>query len=121
MAGAMMIGGMLGIIGDICTIVTLGLGTVPCFAGGVGGGMALGAGVGAGTGALIGASGGYIFVSNKDDIIGKYKYEVLQAGKISPITFEQLPDRNYDVGEKVDVYLSEYKGEKSYFLKSLEQ
>ena len=86
-----MIGGML-VIGDICTIVTLELGTVPCFASGVGGGTALGAGVG--------ASGGYIFVSNKDDIIGKYKYEVLQAGKISLITFEQFPDISYAVSEK---------------------
>ncbi|AEB27981.1 hypothetical protein [Francisella hispaniensis] len=129
MAGAM-IGGMLGIIGGgICTILTFGLGTVPCFAGGVGGGMAVGAGVGAGTGALIGAGtgalvgagGGYIYVSNKDDIIGKYKYEVLEDGKTSPITFEQFPDKNYSVGEKVDIYTSKYKGEKTYFIKAIEQ
>ena len=74
MAGAM-IGGMLGIIGDICTIVTLGLDIVPCFAGGVGGGMALG------TGALIDDSGGYIFVSNKDDIIVKYKLRYYKLEK----------------------------------------
>lgn len=77
-----------------------------------------GAGVGAGTGALVGAGGGYIYVSNKDDIIGKYKYQVLQDGKTTPVTFEQFPDKNYLVGEKVDLYKSEYKGEKTYFIKS---
>ncbi|ABK89049.1 glycine-zipper containing OmpA-like membrane domain protein [Francisella tularensis subsp. novicida U112] len=129
MAGAM-IGGVIGIIGGgICTIITLGLGAVPCFAGTVGGGMALGAGVGAGTGALVGAGtgalvgagGGYIYVSNKDDIIGKYKYEVLEDGKTLPITFEQFPDRNYSVGQKVDIYTSKYKGEKTYFIKAIQQ
>ncbi|AVC43347.1 hypothetical protein B4919_00320 [Francisella tularensis subsp. novicida] len=137
MAGAM-IGGVIGIIGGgICTIVTLGLGAVPCFAGTVGGGMALGAGVGAGTGALVGAGtgalvgagtgalvgagGGYIYVSNKDDIIGKYKYEVLEDGKTLPITFEQFPDRNYSVGQKVDIYTSKYKGDKTYFIKAIQQ
>ncbi|MBK2243557.1 hypothetical protein [Francisella tularensis] len=120
MAGAM-IGGVIGIIGGgICTIITLGLGSVPCFAGTVGGGMALGAGVGAGTGALVG-TGGYIYVSNKDDIIGKYKYEVLEDGKTSPITFEQFPDRNYLAGQKVDIYTSKYKGEKTYFIKAIQQ
>lgn len=120
MAGAM-IGGVIGIIGgSICTIITLGLGSVPCFAGTVGGGMALGAGVGAGTGALVG-TGGYIYVSNKDDIIGKYKYEVLEDGKTSPITFEQFPDRNYLAGQKVDIYTSKYKGEKTYFIKAIQQ
>jgi len=79
---------MLGLLGGaICTVVTLGLGTVPCFAGTVAGGAAIGAGVGAG--------GGYIYVSNKDDIIGKYKYQVLQDGKTTPVTFEQFPDKNY--------------------------
>ncbi|ABI82173.1 hypothetical protein DA46_582 [Francisella tularensis subsp. holarctica] len=112
---------MIGIIGgSICTIITLGLGSVPCFAGTVGGGMALGAGVGAGTGALVG-TGGYIYVSNKDDIIGKYKYEVLEDGKTSPITFEQFPDRNYLAGQKVDIYTSKYKGEKTYFIKAIQQ
>lgn len=129
MAGAM-VGGMLGLLGGaICTVVTLGLGTVPCFAGTVAGGAAIGAGVGAGTGALIGAGtgalvgagGGYIYVSNKDDIIGKYKYEVLQDGKTNPVTFEQFPDRDYLVGERIDLYKSEYKGEKTYFIKSLNQ
>ncbi|ADA77952.1 hypothetical protein [Francisella tularensis] len=121
MAGAM-IGGVIGIIGGgICTIITLGLSAVPCFAGTVGGGMALGAGVGAGTGALVGAGGGYIYVSNKDDIIGKYKYEVLEDGKTSPITFEQFPDRNYLAGQKVDIYTSKYKGEKTYFIKAIQQ
>lgn len=128
MAGAM-VGGMLGFLGGaMCTVVTLGLGTVPCFAGTVAGGVAIGAGVGAGTGAivgagtgaLVGAGGGYIYVSNKDDIIGKYKYQVLQDGKTTPLTFEQFPDKNYLVGEKVDLYKSEYKGEKTYFIKSEE-
>ncbi|MED7788616.1 hypothetical protein [Francisella sp. 19X1-34] len=78
-----------------------------------------GAGVGAGSGATVGAGGGYIYVSNKDDIIGKYKYQVLQDGKTTPVTFEQFPDRDYLVNERVDLYKSEYKGERAYFIKSL--
>ncbi|OIN84106.1 hypothetical protein [Francisella sp. TX07-6608] len=87
---------------------------------GAGIGAGTGALVGAGTGALVGAGGGYIYVSNKDDIIGKYKYEVLEDGKTLPITFEQFPDRNYSAGQKVDIYTSKYKGEKTYFIKAIE-
>ncbi|API85961.1 hypothetical protein [Francisella uliginis] len=103
---------------DVLTGAGVGAGSGAAVGAGVGAGT--GAIVGAGTGALVGAGGGYIYVSNKDDIIGKYKYQVLQDGKTTPVTFEQFPDKNYLVGEKVDLYKSEYKGEKTYFIKSEE-
>lgn len=130
--GGAMLGGMLGIIGrGLCTIFTLGLGAVPCFAGTIGGGIAVGAAVGAGSGAvigagtggLIGASGSYIYASTKDvdKIKGKYQFEVLEDGKSSPITFEQFTDVEYALGEKVDIYQSEYKDVKTYFIKQLDK
>ncbi|GMN89956.1 hypothetical protein [Francisella sciaenopsi] len=130
--GGAMIGGMLGIIGGgLCTIVTLGFGTVPCFAGTIGGGVALGAAIGAGSGAvigagtggLVGAGGSYIYASTKDvdKIKGKYQFEVLEDGKSSPITFEQFTDVEYASGEKVDIYQSEYKDVKTYFIKQLDK
>lgn len=127
-----MLGGMLGIIGGgLCTIVTLGLGAAPCFAATVGGGIAVGAAVGAGSGAiigagtggLVGAGGSYIYASTKDvdKIKGKYQFEVLEDGKSSPITFEQFTDVEYASGDKVDIYQSEYKDVKTYFIKQLDQ
>ncbi|MBK2257059.1 hypothetical protein [Francisella philomiragia] len=132
--GGAMLGGMLGIIGGgLCTIVTLGLGAAPCFAATVGGGIAVGAAVGAGSGAgaiigagtggLVGAGGSYIYASTKDvdKIKGKYQFEVLEDGKSSPITFEQFTDVEYASGDKVDIYQSEYKDVKTYFIKQLDQ
>lgn len=130
--GGAMLGGMLGIIGGgLCTIVTLGLGAAPCFAATVGGGIAVGAAVGAGSGAiigagtgrLVGAGGSYIYASTKDvdKIKGKYQFEVLEDGKSSPITFEQFTDVEYASGEKVDIYQSEYKDVKTYFIKQLDK
>ncbi|AJI55990.1 hypothetical protein LA02_591 [Francisella philomiragia] len=130
--GGAMLGGMFGIIGGgLCTIVTLGLGAAPCFAATVGGGIAVGAAVGAGSGAvigagtggLVGAGGSYIYASTKDvdKIKGKYQFEVLEDGKSSPITFEQFTDVEYASGDKVDIYQSEYKDVKTYFIKQLDQ
>ncbi|QWU99426.1 hypothetical protein [Francisella salimarina] len=118
----------------VCTIVTLGLGIVPCVAAmggvaavGVGTGALMGAGagalIGAGSGALVGAGGSYIYASTKDvdKIKGKYQFEVLEDGKSSPITFEQFTDVEYASGDKVDIYQSEYKDVKTYFIKQLDQ
>lgn len=126
---------ILGIVGaSLCTVFTLGIGAVPCFAG-MGGLIAAGAGsmalmgagagalIGAGGGALVGADGSYVYASNKDPdkIKGKYKYEVLEDGQSTPISFEQFPDIDYAVGDKVEVYESEYRGNKTYFIKSVEK
>ncbi len=82
--GAMAGGLTGGALGVVCSIMTLGIGTVPCMATGIGGGAAIGAGFGAVTGAGVGAVGGaivggggsYIYVANHEDIIGKYEYQV---------------------------------------------
>ncbi|WP_432773294.1 hypothetical protein [Francisella salimarina] len=94
---------------------------------GVGTGALMGAGagalIGAGSGALVGAGGSYIYASTKDvdKIKGKYQFEVLEDGKSSPITFEQFTDVEYASGDKVDIYQSEYKDVKTYFIKQLDQ
>lgn len=76
-----------------------------------------GAGIGAGSGALIGAGGTYAYVSNQDNVKGQYKFEVIQDGQTVPIAFEQFPDRDYIVGDKVYIYKSQYKGSDTYFIK----
>ena len=90
---------------------------------GTGVGAGSGAVVGAGTGGLVGAGGSYIYASTKDvdKIKGKYQFEVLEDGKSSPITFEQFTDVEYASGDKVDIYQSEYKDVKTYFIKQLDQ
>ncbi|WP_243830504.1 hypothetical protein [Allofrancisella inopinata] len=116
-----------GALGVVCSVATLGIGTVPCMAAGVGGGAAIGAGFGAVTGAGVGAVGGaivggggsYIYVANKDDIIGKYEYEVAPENGSESIIFEEFPDKNYPKDTKVVIYESDYKGAKNYFIKSL--
>ncbi|AEI35060.1 hypothetical protein [Francisella salina] len=90
---------------------------------GSGVGAGSGAVIGAGTGGLVGAGGSYIYASTKDvdKIKGKYQFEVLEDGKSSPITFEQFTDFEYASGDKVDIYQSEYKDVKIYFIKQLDQ
>lgn len=127
-AGGAVIGGVIGsMFGLICTGLTLGIGFAPCMAATIGSGAAIGAGtgavggavVGATGGALIGAGSGYVYVANKDDLIGKYQYEVLQEGKSDPITFEEYPSQNFPEGTKVNIYDTEYKGEHTYHIEGI--
>ncbi|APC97310.1 hypothetical protein [Francisella frigiditurris] len=128
-AGGAVFGGLIGaLFGGICTVATLGIGFAPCMAAGIGGGAAIGAGtgavggavVGATGGALVGAGGGYVYVANKDDLIGKYKYDVLQEGKSDPIIFEEYPSQNFPEGTKVNIYDTEYKGEHTYHIEGIQ-
>ena len=63
----------------------------------------------------------YFETKDVDKIKGKYQFEVLEDGKSSPITFEQFTDVEYASGDKVDIYQSEYKDVKTYFIKQLDQ
>ncbi|MGQ4001787.1 hypothetical protein QIW31_01920 [Francisellaceae bacterium CB299] len=127
--GAMAGGLTGGALGVVCSVMTLGIGTVPCMAAGIGGGAAIGAGFGAVTGAGVGAVGGaivggggsYIYVANHEDVIGKYEYEVAPEDGSESIVFEEFPDKNYPKNTEVVIYESDYKGTKNYFIKSLSE
>ncbi|WP_235261368.1 hypothetical protein [Candidatus Francisella endociliophora] len=108
-------------LGIGCTILTAGVGAVPCFAVFIGSGVIVGGTMGGVGGAIVGGGGNYIYVANQKNVIGKYRYHVSLDGRDKPLVFEELPDRKYPKGTDVVVYESDYKDTKTYFIKAVDE
>jgi hypothetical protein len=109
-AGGATIGVVAGIgFGAVCTLFTFGVGVIPCFVAGVGGGAIIGGGVGAAGGALIGAGSGYIYASTQHKL-GLYDYYVIKDGQTSPLKLTEYPSEHIPKGTRVIIYDTQYKG-----------